>query len=85
MTGRKARRVPLERGPSVLIACLVQTMNGSDKSFQMRFLARLERAHTELQNDPVASPHSVEQLVWIYELLTGMSMRSGQGVPFAKI
>ena len=85
MAGRTARRVPLEMGPSILTTCLVQTLNASDKTFQRRFLKRLERAYTELQNDPVASPHSIEQLAWVYELLTGLSMRSGFGKPFLKV
>ena len=85
MASRKARRVPPEMGPSVLITCLVQILNGSDKTFQKRFLKRLEKAYVELENDPVASSHSVEPLAWVHELLTGMNMRSGQGSPFAKI
>jgi hypothetical protein len=55
MASRKARRVPLEMGPSVLITCLVQTLNGSDKTFQKRFLKRLEQAYVALENDPSGS------------------------------
>ena len=73
----------LKKGAAVLAACVVQTLNESDPSFQKRFLDRLERAYRELKDNtegPVQ--HEMELLSWTSGLLTGFSFVEGQGKPF---
>jgi len=69
-------------GPSVLATCIVQTLNDSDNTFQKRFLKRLDKAYAELQNDPVASSHSREEIAWTRELLTGVRFSDPAGQIF---
>ena len=72
-----------KRGMSVLTACLVQTMNETDSSFQDRFLERLSRAYYELRdNSADDSIQELELLSWTRELLTGWNNITGQGKPF---
>lgn len=72
-----------KRGTAVLAACIVQTLNESDSSFQARFLRRLERAYVELREDPeYETMQELELLAWTRELLTGFNPSSGQGEPF---
>lgn len=70
-------------GMATLAACIVQTLNETDQSFQARFLDRLGRAYHEYrdnsENDPM---HVLELLSWTRELLTGWNPISGQGEPF---
>jgi hypothetical protein len=82
MAGSKERRVPEELWPSILIACVVQTLNESDNTFQRRFLERLDRAYAEVREDESVSIHSLEELTWTRELLTGFGFAGGQGKPF---
>ena len=81
-----------KRGVSAAIACLVQTMNESDPSFQARFLTRLEAAYGQMREQPTGTPPKVspntsealEPLTWIREMLTGWSMIDGQGEPLTR-
>jgi hypothetical protein len=82
MATQKERRVPLELGPAVLVTCIVQTLAESNSTFQARFLNRLERAYRELREDPKATLHTLAELSWVRELLTGRSVVSGYGEPF---
>ena len=76
-----------KRGLASVIACLVQTINETDPTFQGRFVARLETAYYELRDNPT-SPHSkndhmaLESFMWVRELLTGWNTIHGQGEPF---
>ncbi len=65
---------------AVLNACIVQTLNESDVTFQTRFLERLELAYRERREE--AGLHELEVLIWARELLTGFSFGDGQGKPF---
>jgi hypothetical protein len=73
----------LKRGAAILGACVVQTLNESDPSFQTRFLERLEGAYRELKDNtdgPVQQ--EMELLSWTRSLLTGFDIVGGQGKPF---
>jgi hypothetical protein len=39
------------RGVATLAACIIQTLNESDPTFQKRFLKRLERAYDRIRDD----------------------------------
>ena len=72
-----------KRGTAILAACIVQTLNESDPSFEARFLARLSRAHRELKDNSEGDViQEMELLMWTRELLTGWSFVDGQGKPF---
>jgi hypothetical protein len=43
--------VHAKRGMAALTACVVQTLNESDPTFQKRFLERLERAYYEFRDN----------------------------------
>jgi hypothetical protein len=72
-----------KRGVAALTACVVQTLNESDPSFQERFLKRLTevyyhfRDNTELTN----TTQELELFSWTREYLTGFSHFTGQGKP----
>ena len=73
----------LKSGAAILAACVVQTLNESDQTFQTRFLDRLAAAYRELKDNtdgPVQQ--EMELLAWTRELLTGFSPLAGQGKPF---
>ena len=73
----------LKKGTAMLGACLVQTINESDPSFQRRFLERLSEAYYELKDNtegPVMQ--EMELLSWTRSFLTGFDFISGQGKPF---
>ena len=82
MTSNNERKTTLELGPSILVTCLVQTLDEADATFKARFLKRLERAYSEVREGPTTSTHTLEQLDWVREMLTGWSIISGQGKPF---
>ena len=74
-----------KRGVAVLAACIVQTLNESDATFQERFLERLGRAYNELREDRQWEGDVVQELElfqWKRELLTGFSVADGRGKPF---
>jgi hypothetical protein len=71
------------RGTAVLAACIVQTLNESDPSFQERFLDRLGGAYTEFR-DNADGPVNQELtlLAWTRTLLTGFDFVQGRADPF---
>jgi hypothetical protein len=83
MSGQLSDLHQSKKGVAVLAACIVQTLNESDTTFQTRFLDRLTRAYYELRDNPDAQNESqaLELLAWTREYLTGFSRFSGQGEP----
>jgi len=79
-----------KRGVAAAIACLVQTLNETDPTFQQRFLNRLGAAYKDIRDEPTGTPPStskndhdaLEPLSWIREMLTGWNMIHGQREPF---
>ena len=68
---------------SQLVACLVQTLDESDPTFQDRFLKRLEAAYNEARDKSEGDQrHTFEMFSWTRELLTGFSRINGQGEPY---
>ena len=75
----------LKKATAVLAACVVQTLDESDPSFEGRFLERLERAYRELKDNTDGDvQHEMELLSWTRSLLTRFSHIDGQGAPFLK-
>lgn len=73
----------LKKGTAVLAACVVQTLNESDSSFQTRFLEKLAAAYYELKDNTDGDVRQeLELLAWTRELLTGFNPVDGQGRPF---
>ncbi len=73
----------LKKGVAVLGACVVQTLNESDPSFQTRFLERLAAAYRELKDNTDGDvQQEMELLAWTRSLLTGFEHSTGQGAPF---
>jgi hypothetical protein len=73
----------VQSGVAALIACIVQTVNESDPSFQQRFLDRLERALLHFRDNsegPVTQ--ELELLSETRQLLAGWNSITGQGKPF---
>ena len=69
-----------KRGVALLAACIVQTVNESDPSFQGRFLDRLSRIYRELKDNTSGDVmHEMELVAWTREYLTGFSIIRGQG------
>ena len=74
-----------KRGAAVLAACIVQTIDESDPTFQKRFLDRLSKAYLELRDNSEGDViQELELLAWTRELLTGFSFIKGQEKPFLK-
>ncbi|WP_292506475.1 hypothetical protein [Mesorhizobium sp.] len=72
-----------KRGTAILAACIVQTLNESDPSFQERFLKRLSDAYYEVRDNMDGDViQELELLAWTREYLTGFSNFTGQGKPF---
>lgn len=73
----------LKKGTAALAACIVQTLNESDPSFQERFLSRLARAYGEFRDNTDGDvQNELETLAWTRTLLTGFDFVTGQGKPF---
>jgi hypothetical protein len=71
------------RGTADLVACVVQTLNESDQSFQERFLEKLTDAYYHFRDNPEGEIlQELELLSWTRGLLTGFSWTRGQGKPF---
>jgi hypothetical protein len=76
-----------KRGVAVLVACIAQTLNESDPTFEERFVKKLDAAYSEvrehssaeLPGDPI---HEMELISWVRELLTGWCLSTGQGKKF---
>jgi hypothetical protein len=74
-----------KRGLAALVACMVQTLNESDPTFQERFLANLRKAYSEFSDHTEGDTiQELELLSGIMEYLTGFSVTKGQGQPFAE-
>jgi hypothetical protein len=67
-----------KKGTAALIACLVQTLNESDHSFQDRFLERLAGSYELLRDSELASIHELEMLAYTRDILTGLGFGHGQ-------
>ncbi|NSY17245.1 hypothetical protein [Neorhizobium sp. AL 9.2.2] len=73
----------IKAGVSVLAACVVQTINESDTTFQDRFLLKLRDAYIELRDNSDGDvTQQLELLSWTRQHLTGFSPITGQGKPF---
>lgn len=83
MTAQTSDLHRAKRGMAILAACVVQTLNESDPSFEERFLERLGRAYGELKDNSEGDVRQEMELVnWTRELLTGWSPITGQGKKF---
>lgn len=79
----------VKRGVSVLSACIVQTLNESDPSFQTRFLERLRHAYALLRDNEDGTwdgdmSQELELLSWTRELLVGFNPVAGPVPVFLK-
>jgi hypothetical protein len=63
-------------GTAALAACIVQTLNEHDPTFQKRFLGRLEKTYQQFGHDGEFL-HQVELLSWTREYLTGRHSIAG--------
>lgn len=71
-----------KRGVAALTACVVQTLNESDPSFQERFLKRMSELYYLFRDDTDGDvTQELELLSWTREYLTGFSQFTGQGEP----
>lgn len=83
MADQAADLIHLKKGMAVLTACVVETLNQSDPSFQTRFLEKLALAYGELKDNTDGEVRQqLELLAWTRELLTGFNPVTGQGQPF---
>ena len=67
-----------KKGVATLVACIVQTLNESDPSFQDRFLTRLAGTYEGLRDSEIASIHELELLTYTREILAGSGFSHGQ-------
>lgn len=71
-----------KRGGAILAACIVQTMNESDSSYQERFLRRLQAAYHFLRDGSVGDVvEEMELLSWTMQYLTGFDPINGKSEP----
>ena len=75
-----------KRGVAVLAACIIQTINESDPTFQDRFLSRLAAAYRLIKDSEDGLwngdvRQEMELLSWTMEYLTGFSSIAGQREP----
>jgi hypothetical protein len=83
MTNKTTDLHRAKSGVAMLAACIVQTLNESDPTFQDRFLERLSRAYRELKDNSEGDViQEMELLAWTRTLLTGFDHINGQGEPF---
>jgi hypothetical protein len=83
MTAQTTDLFHAKRGVAALVACLVQTLNETDPTFQERFLARLRKAYSEFSDHTEGDAiQELELLSGIMEYITGFSVTKGQGEPF---
>lgn len=74
-----------KRGVAILAACIVQTIDESDPSFQERFLKRLAASYRELKDNSEGDViQEMELLAWTRDYLTGWNFLTGQGDPWLK-
>jgi hypothetical protein len=60
---------PLKTATAALAACIVQTLNESDPTFQERFLSNLGKVYGELRDAPHGQRDLLETLSWTREML----------------
>lgn len=82
MPAKQADLNHLAKGTAVLAACIVQTLSESDRTFQDRFVKRIEKAYYELRDNGEDNLQELGMLSMTRELLTGFNLISGQGKPF---
>lgn len=71
-----------KRGMAALTACIVQTLNESDPTFETRFLDRLGRVYYEFRDNSEGDVvQELELFSWTREYLTGFSTFRGQEKP----
>jgi hypothetical protein len=70
-----------KRGVAALAACLVHTLNESDKTFQGRFLKNLDEVYYKFRDEGGDVIQELELFLWTREYLTGWIMITGQGKP----
>jgi hypothetical protein len=67
---------------AALDACIVQTLNESDPTFEPRFLDRLGREYEKYRNNSDADPvHVLDAIHWTGELLKGWNPVPKQAAP----
>jgi hypothetical protein len=68
-----------QKATAALAACIVQTLNETDPSFQARFVRTLEKAYQEFR-DATEGDYTCELdlLSYTRQLLTGFSVTTGQ-------
>ena len=75
-TNTEDQRSDLHRamvGVAVLAACIVETMNDSDPTFQSRFLKKMTEAYYKLRDDtPGDQIEQMELLTWVRSFLIGL-------------
>ncbi len=69
MSGHTSDLFQAKRGAAILAACIAQTMNESDPSFQARFLKRLEAAYYSLWEEGADRMDEMEMVSWVREIL----------------
>jgi hypothetical protein len=77
----------LKRGVSALFACVAQTLNEADPTFQGRLVKKLDDAYREIKDNrsgkfPGEVIHELEMISWVRSMLTGWSLTAGQETPF---
>ena len=71
-----------KRGAAALTACVVQTLNESDPTFQERFLKRLGGVYSEFRDNTDGDvTQELELFQWTRQYLTGWNPITGQGKP----
>lgn len=63
MNDSNDRRLQFDLGAAVVATCVAQTTAESDRSFQQRFVSRLEEACTRLRGVPKASSYTLGELI----------------------
>jgi hypothetical protein len=72
-----------KRGTAILAACIIQTISERDPTFQGRFLKRLGRAYSVLEDNADGDAiQEMELLTWTRTLLTGFDHVTGRSQPF---
>ena len=67
-----------KRGVAALAACLVHTLNETDKTFQERFLKNLDEVYYEFPDDTDGDVNQeLELFSWTREYLTGFNKITG--------
>lgn len=81
MSDPNDRRLQFDLGAAVVATCVAPAAAEPDRSFQLRFVSRLEEACARLRGDPKSSSYTLGELTLCRELLTGFTVASGQGRP----